>query len=50
MWELVRQHGREGVVSWLHVGCANHKAAGLYLSMGFQTIRKVTLQRFSRKQ
>jgi ribosomal protein S18 acetylase RimI-like enzyme len=50
MWELVRQHRREGVVSWLHVGCTNQKAAKLYLAMGFQTIRQVTLQRFSRKQ
>jgi ribosomal protein S18 acetylase RimI-like enzyme len=50
MWELVRQHRREGVVSWLHVGCANQRAAKLYLAMGFQTIRQVTLQRFARKQ
>ena len=49
LWELVRQHRRESVVSWLHVGCANQNAAKLYLSMGFRTIRQVTLQRFSRR-
>lgn len=49
IWHLVRSHRRDGIVSWLHVGCANHPAVKLYLGMGFQKARKVTLHRIARK-
>lgn len=49
IWHLVRNHCRDSLVSWLHVGCANHRAVKLYLGMGFQQVRNVTLHRISRK-
>jgi ribosomal protein S18 acetylase RimI-like enzyme len=49
IWHLVRNHRRDGLVSWLHAGCANHRAVRLYLGMGFEQVRKVTLHRISRK-
>jgi ribosomal protein S18 acetylase RimI-like enzyme len=49
IWHLVRNHRCDGLVSWFHVGCANHRAVKLYLGMGFQQVRKVTLHRLSRK-
>jgi GNAT superfamily N-acetyltransferase len=45
IWHLVRNHRREGCVSWLHVSAENHHAIELYLRMGFTTIRKVMLHR-----
>ena len=49
IWEIVRNHRREELVSWLHVGVANHRAIELYLRMGLKVVRKVTLSRISRK-
>jgi len=49
LWHLVRNHRREGLVSWLHVNAANHRAIELYRRMGFTVARKVTLHRISRK-
>ena len=49
IWQLVRDHRRDGLVSWLHVGCENHRAVELYLRMGFKEVRQVTLNRISRK-
>jgi predicted GNAT family acetyltransferase len=49
IWHLVRNHRRDGLVSWLHVGCANHHAVKLYLRMGFQQVRRVTLHRVTRQ-
>jgi predicted GNAT family acetyltransferase len=49
IWHLVRNHRRDGLVSWLHVGCANHRAIKLYLEMGFQLVRNVTLHCISRQ-
>jgi predicted GNAT family acetyltransferase len=48
IWQLVREHRKEGVVSWLHVASANRRAEELYLRMGFEEIRKVTLHHVSR--
>jgi predicted GNAT family acetyltransferase len=48
IWQLVRQHRNEGVVSWLHVASANRRAEELYLRMGFEEIRKVALHHVSR--
>jgi hypothetical protein len=48
IWHSVRNHRCDGLVSWLHVGCA-HRAVKFYLGMGFQQVRKVTLHCISRK-
>jgi predicted GNAT family acetyltransferase len=48
IWRLVRDHRREGLVSWLHVGAENHHAIELYLRMGFTVVRKVKLHRMGR--
>jgi predicted GNAT family acetyltransferase len=48
IWQVVREHRQEGVVSWLHVASANRRAEELYLRMGFNEIRRVTLHRVSR--
>jgi predicted GNAT family acetyltransferase len=49
IWQLVRNHRRDGSVSWLHVAAANVHAIELYLRLGFAVVRKVTLRRISRK-
>jgi ribosomal protein S18 acetylase RimI-like enzyme len=49
IWQLVRDHRRDGLVSWLHVGNENHRVIELYLRMGFKEVRKVTLNRISRE-
>jgi len=49
IWQLARTHRRDGLVSWLHVGGENHRAIELYLRMGFRAVRKVMLNRISRK-
>jgi GNAT superfamily N-acetyltransferase len=48
IWQLARNHRRDGLVSWLHVGGENHRAIELYLRLGFRPVRKVTLNRISR--
>jgi ribosomal protein S18 acetylase RimI-like enzyme len=48
IWEIVRLQRRQGVVSFLHVGCANEGAVKLYNRMGFHTVRKVTLHQVTR--
>lgn len=48
IWQLVRDHRRDGLVSWLHVASENHRAIQLYLRMGFRVVRKVRLHRVSR--
>ncbi len=47
LWEVVRKHRREGVTSFLHVSAANQNAIKLYLDLGFQVTRTVTLHRVS---
>lgn len=47
IWQVVREHRKEGVVSWLHVA-SNNRAQELYLRMGFEEVRRVTLHRVSR--
>jgi predicted GNAT family acetyltransferase len=49
MWQLVRNHRNNGIASWLHVGCPNAHAIQIYLHMGFEIIRKLTLHRISRR-
>jgi predicted GNAT family acetyltransferase len=48
IWQLVRNHRRDGLVSFLHVSAANHHAIELYRRMGFRVVRKVMLNRISR--
>jgi predicted GNAT family acetyltransferase len=48
IWEVVREHRRNGDVSWLHVAASNQRAIDLYHRMGFVTSRVVTLHRISR--
>jgi GNAT superfamily N-acetyltransferase len=48
IWHLVRNHRRDGLVSWLHVSAANHRAIELYRRMGFIVSRTVTLHRMRR--
>ena len=48
IWQVVREHRKEGVVSWLHVASTNRRAQELYLRMGFEEVRRVTLHRVSR--
>jgi ribosomal protein S18 acetylase RimI-like enzyme len=45
IWELVRMHRRNGVTSFLHVGCANTNAIRLYRELGFQEAGRVVLTR-----
>lgn len=49
IWHLVRTHRGDGLVSWLHVSATNHHAIELYLRMGFEVARKVTLHRTYRR-
>lgn len=50
MWQLARDHRRNGLVSWLHVSAANRYAIELYQRMGFREVRRIMLHRISRKQ
>ena len=45
IWQLVRDHRRDGLVSWLHVTGTNSNAIDLYKRMGFETARQVTVSR-----
>ena len=45
IWRLVQDHRRDGLVSWLHVAAANRRALDLYLRLGFEVVRTVTLHR-----
>lgn len=49
MWQLVRDHRRDGIVSWLHVGAENRRAVELYLRMGFAVTREVMFHRIARR-
>jgi predicted GNAT family acetyltransferase len=40
---LLREHAKAGVTSFLHVGKANTRAAGLYERMGFRIARSIAL-------
>jgi GNAT superfamily N-acetyltransferase len=48
IWQLARNHRRDGLVSFLHVSSTNHHAIELYRRMGFEVVRKVMLNRISR--
>jgi ribosomal protein S18 acetylase RimI-like enzyme len=48
IWQLVRDHRRDGLVSWLHVSAENHHAIELYLRLGFKVARKVKLHHIRR--
>jgi ribosomal protein S18 acetylase RimI-like enzyme len=46
--QLVQNHRRDGLVSWLHVGSGNHPAIELYHRLQFTIAREVTITRISR--
>jgi GNAT superfamily N-acetyltransferase len=48
MWQLIQDHRRDGLKSFLHVACTNLSATALYERMGFEVIHKRTLHRISR--
>jgi hypothetical protein len=48
IWQLVEDHRRDGLVSWLHVVESNHVAIRLYLRMGFVVEHRVTLSKLVR--
>jgi predicted GNAT family acetyltransferase len=48
IWQVVRQHRREGVQSFLHVGKANTRAIALYSRLGFEFCREITITRVVR--
>ncbi len=50
MWQLARDHRRDGLISWLHVSSVNHHAFELYRWMGFREVRRIMLHRISCKQ
>ncbi|WP_433973369.1 GNAT family N-acetyltransferase [Tunturiibacter lichenicola] len=50
MWQLARDHRRDGLISWLHVSATNSRAIELYERMGFREVRRIILHRISRKQ
>ena len=47
--QLMRDHRRNGVTSFLQVAAANHKAVSLYRQLGFTVVRPVTLRRIVRR-
>ncbi|MGA9800970.1 MAG: GNAT family N-acetyltransferase [Terriglobales bacterium] len=49
IWQLVSDHRRDGIVSWLHVSASNERAIALYLRLGFKVVRKIDFNRISRK-
>lgn len=49
MWQVVRDHRRDGLISWLHVSAGNTHAIELYLRMGFVEARRQVYHRVSRR-
>ena len=49
MWQVIRDHRREGLASWLHVSAGNTHAIELYLRMGFVEARRQVWHRISRR-
>lgn len=45
LWAVAAHQRRNGLASFLHVGCSNQSAIKLYLDLGFQTIGNVVLTR-----
>lgn len=49
VWHVIRDHRREGLISWLHVSAGNTHAIELYLRMGFVEARRILWHRISRR-
>jgi GNAT superfamily N-acetyltransferase len=49
MWRVIRDHRRDGLISWLHVSAGNAHAIELYLRMGFIEARRIMWHRISRR-
>jgi len=50
MWQVIRDHRRDGLTSWLHVSAGNTHAIELYLRMGFVEARRQVWHRISRRR
>lgn len=49
MWQVIRDHRRDRLISWLHVSAGNRHAIELYLRMGFVEARRQVWHRISRR-
>jgi GNAT superfamily N-acetyltransferase len=49
MWQVIRDHRRDGMISWLHVSAGNTHAIELYRRMGFVEARRHVWHRISRR-
>ena len=49
MWQVIRDHRRDGLISWLHVTATNTPAVELYRRMGFVEARRLVWHRISRR-
>lgn len=49
MWQVIRDHRQDGLISWLHVSAGNTNAIELYLRMGFVEARRQVWHRISRR-
>lgn len=49
MWQVIHDHRRDGLISWLHVSAGNAHAIELYLRMGFVEARRQVYHRISRR-
>ena len=49
MWQVIRDHRRDGFTPWLHVSAGNTHAIELYLRMGFVEARRILWHRISRR-
>jgi predicted GNAT family acetyltransferase len=48
IWQLVRQHRRQGLVSWLQVAAVSQHAITLYHRIGFKVFNQIVLQKMVR--
>ena len=48
LWQILRDHRRDGRVSWLHVTSTNSNAIALYERLGFVTLREVPLYQLTK--
>lgn len=49
MWQVIRDHRQDELISWLHVSAGNRHAIELYLRLGFVEARRQVWHRISRR-